>query len=84
MSDLTTTTNPNGSHSPIGVNLLPEKVLHLAEKPWVICRLGAPDNSRIVARFANKQDAEDDLRTITRFVKDGGQYVVALDVVEAR
>lgn len=84
MSDLTTTTNPNGSQSPVGVNLLSSPVLHLAEKPWVICRLGAPESSRIVARFVNRQDAEDDLRTITRFIKDGGQYVVALDVVEAR
>ena len=83
MSDLTTTTNPNGSDSPVGVNLLTQKVLHLAEKPWVICRLGVPDDSRIIARFANKQDAEDDLRTITRFINDGGQYIVALDVVEA-
>lgn len=83
MADSGTTTNPSGSQSPVGVNFLDQKVLHLAEKPWVICRLGAPDDSRIIARFANKQDAEDDLRKITRFVKDGGQYIVALDVVEA-
>lgn len=83
MADSGTTTNPSGRQSPVGVSLLEQKVLHLAEKPWVICRLGAADNNRIVARFVNKQDAEDDLRTITRFVKDGGQYVVALDVVEA-
>lgn len=84
MTDSGITTNLNGSESLVGVNLLPSPVLHLAEKPWVICRLGVPDDSRIVARFVNKQDAEDDLRTLTRFVKDGGQYVVALDVVESR
>lgn len=82
MQNRDSTTNPIGSQSPVGVGFLEQKVLHLAEKPWVICRLGAPDDSRIIARFVNKQDAEDDLRTITRFVKDGGQYVVAFDVVE--
>lgn len=84
MADSGTTTSLGGRQSSAEVNLLPQKVLHLAEKPWVICRLGASDDSRIVARFVNKQDAEDDLRTITRFINDGGQYVVALDVVEGR
>ncbi|HAJ59544.1 MAG TPA: hypothetical protein DCP31_09950 [Cyanobacteria bacterium UBA8543] len=60
-------------------------ILHPHEKPWVICRLGVTEQStRIVGRYANKQDAEDDLRIITRFVKTGGQFVVAFDVVEAK
>lgn len=61
-------------------------ILHPAEKPWVICRL--PDNTsqenEIVSRYANKQDAEDDLRIITRFVKSGGRFIVTFDVVEAK
>lgn len=52
------------------------------EKPWVICRLGVKSPSRIIRRYTNRQDAEDDLRILTRFVKDGGQYVVAFDVLE--
>jgi hypothetical protein len=51
-------------------------------KPWVICRLGVKPPSRIIRRYVNRQDAEDDLRVMTRFVKDGGQYVVAFDVIE--
>jgi hypothetical protein len=59
-------------------------ILHPHEKPWVICRLGETDPAkRIVSRYANKQDAEDDLRVITRFIKGGGQFVIAFDVVEA-
>lgn len=58
------------------------KQLQLPEKPWVICRLGTKPPNRIVGRYVNRQDAEDDLRSLTRFIKDGGQYVVALDVVE--
>lgn len=53
-----------------------------ADKPWVICRLGVKSTKRIIRRYVNRQDAEDDLRMMTRFVKDGGQYVVAFDVVE--
>ena len=37
------------------------KVLHPAEKPWVICRLGVKLLNRIVRRYANRQDAEDDM-----------------------
>lgn len=58
------------------------KILKPADKPWVICRLGVKSTSRVIRRYTNRQDAEDDLRTMTRFVKDGGQYVVAFDVVE--
>lgn len=53
-----------------------------ADKPWVICRLGVKPDNRVIRRYTNRQDAEDDLRVMTRFVKDGGQYVVAFDVVE--
>lgn len=52
------------------------------DKPWVICRLGVKPPNRIIRRYRNRQDAEDDLRILTRFVQDGGQYVVAFDVLE--
>ena len=65
-------------------------ILH--PKPWVICRLGVKPPSRVIRRYVNHQDADsasgsdvgasDDLRTMNRFVKDGGQYVVAFDVIE--
>lgn len=58
------------------------KQLQPHPKPWCICRLGAKPPSRIIRRYANRQDAEDDIRQLTRFVKDGGQYVIAYDVVE--
>lgn len=58
------------------------KSVQPAEKPWVICRLGVKPHKRVIRRYVNRQDAEDDLRLMTRFVKDGGQYVVAFDVVE--
>lgn len=58
------------------------KQLIPAEKPWVICRLGVKSTNRVIRRYTNRQDAEDDLRVMTRFVKDGGQYVVAFDVIE--
>ncbi len=58
------------------------KITRPTEKPWVICRLGVKPPNRVIRRYVNRQDAEDDLRFITRFVKDGGQYVVAFDVVE--
>lgn len=58
------------------------KIIRPAEKPWVICCLGVKPANRVIRRYVNRQDAEDDLRVMTRFVKDGGQYVVAFDVVE--
>lgn len=58
------------------------KSIQPADKPWVICRLGVKSSSRVIRRYVNRQDAEDDLRTMNRFLKDGGQYVVAFDVVE--
>lgn len=58
------------------------KQLQPAEKRWCICRLGAKPPNRIIRRYVNRQDAEDDLRQLIRFVQDGGQYVVAFDVVE--
>lgn len=51
-------------------------------KPWTICRLGVKSDNRIIRRYTNRQDAEDDLRVMTRFVQDDGQYVVAFDVIE--
>ncbi len=35
---------------------------------WVIARLGTDETSRIVARFRNRQDADDSLRMIHRFL----------------
>ncbi len=58
------------------------KQLQPAEKPWVIARLGTKPPNRIIRRYVNRQDAEDDLRQLTRFVQDGGQYVIAYDVIE--
>lgn len=58
------------------------KQIKPTEKPWCICRLGTKPPNRIIRRYVNRQDAEDDLRTVSRFVRDGGQYVIAFDVVE--
>jgi hypothetical protein len=58
------------------------KILEAHDKPWCICRLGAKPGHRIIRRYVNRQDAEDDLKVLTRFVKDGGQYVIAFDVIE--
>lgn len=54
---------------------------HVPNKPWCICRLGESEDKRIIARYANLQDAEDDLRSLIKFVKDNGQYVIA-DILE--
>jgi hypothetical protein len=120
MSDLVTATNPDGSNSPVGVDLLGQLGgNHLTEfdptdhsnrtlqtiatlrqevtkrgrqpltkqflghdKPWCICRLGAEPPTRVIRRYVNRQDAEDDLRMVNRFVRDGARYVIAFDVVE--
>lgn len=37
--------------------------------PWVIARLGVDSKSRIVARFMNRQDAEDSLRLLNRLMR---------------
>lgn len=58
------------------------KIFKPHEKPWCICRLGVKPPKRIIRRYTNRQDADDDLRQLSRFVRDGGQYVVAFDVVE--
>ena len=51
-------------------------------KPWCICHLGAKPPSRIIRRYVNRQDAEDDLKALRRFVRNGNQYVMVFDVVE--
>lgn len=38
-----------------------------SSRPWVIARLGVNSKSRIVSRFANRQDADDSLRMIHKF-----------------
>jgi hypothetical protein len=58
------------------------KTLRPAEKPWVICQLGACEISRVVGRYANRTDAETALRFIQKKTKVGGHFVVAFDVVE--
>jgi hypothetical protein len=58
------------------------KILRPHDKPWCICRLGTKPPTRIIRRYVHRQDAEDDLRVVTRFVQDGGQYVIAFDVQE--
>lgn len=37
--------------------------------PWVIARLGVEEKSRIVARFMNRQDADDSLRLLLRLIR---------------
>lgn len=60
------------------------KVLHLHEKPWCICRLGELDaKSRVVRRYTNRQDADDDLRQITHYIKDNDVQTPVFDVVES-
>lgn len=49
------------------------------KKPWIIARLGATDNNRVVGRYVNRRDAEDDLRSLKKFVKNDEQYVVCYD-----
>ena len=58
------------------------KSLRPAVKPWVICKLGASEISRIVGRYANRNDAETALRFIQMKTQVGGQFVVAFDVEE--
>jgi len=58
------------------------KTLRPAEKPWVICKLGASEKNRVVGRYANRTDAETALRFIQMKTHVGGQFVVAFDVVE--
>jgi hypothetical protein len=58
------------------------KTLRPAEKPWVICKLGASEKSRVVGRYANRSDAETALRFIQMKTHVGGHFVVAFDVVE--
>jgi len=50
-------------------------------KPWCICHLGVQVS--ILRRYANRQDAENDLRLITKFVPVG-QYAIAFDVIETQ
>jgi hypothetical protein len=52
-----------------------------ADKPWVIVRLGASAQTRIIQRYVNRQDADDALRFINKAV-GVGQFVVAFDVEE--
>ncbi len=58
------------------------KTLRPAEKPWVICKLGQCEKSRVVGRYANRSDAETALRFIQMKTHVGGHFVVAFDVVE--
>ena len=58
------------------------KTLRPAEKPWVICKLGASEISRVVCRYANRTDAENALRFIQKKTQVGGHFVVAFDVEE--
>ncbi len=58
------------------------KSLRPAEKPWVICKLGANEISRVVGRYVNRSDAETALRFIQMKTRVGGHFVVAFDVVE--
>ena len=58
------------------------KSLRPAEKPWIICKLGASEKSRVVGRYANRSDAETALRFIPMKTHVGGHFVVAFDVVE--
>jgi len=58
------------------------KTLRPAQKPWVICKLGANEISRVVGRYVNRSDAETALRFIQMKTKVGGHFVVVFDVVE--
>lgn len=56
--------------------------LQPTDKPWVIAMLGASAQTRIIGRYANRQDAEDALRFINKAAGSVGQFVVAFDVVD--
>ena len=58
------------------------KSLRPAQKPWVICQLGASEKTRVVGRYVNRSDAETALRFLQMKTKVGGQFVVAFDVEE--
>lgn len=51
------------------------------KKVWIIARLGANDADRVLGRYVNRQDAEDDLRSLRKFVKNDEQqqYVICYD-----
>jgi hypothetical protein len=59
------------------------RTLRPAEKPWVICKLGTEEKTRVIARYANRSDADDALRFISKATRTAGQFVVAFDVVES-
>ena len=59
------------------------RTLRPAEKPWVICKLGTEEKTRIIARYANRSDADDALRFIGKATRTAGQFVMAFDVVES-
>lgn len=56
-------------------------ILQPADKPWMIVILGASAQTRIIRRYLNRQDAEDDIKTMQRFLPSK-RFVVAFDVVE--
>lgn len=59
------------------------RTLRPAAKPWVIAKLGKSDEkSRIIRRYANRQDADDDLRLLSPAISAVGQFVVAFDLVK--
>jgi hypothetical protein len=47
----------------------------------MIVILGASAQTRIIRRYLNRQDAEDDIKTMQRFLPSK-RFVVAFDVVE--
>jgi hypothetical protein len=47
-----------------------ESDIERQHRPWAICRLGvASEKNRVVARFANRQDADDYLRSLYRLMR---------------
>ncbi|MBN3923210.1 hypothetical protein [Nostoc sp. NMS4] len=48
------------------------KPVSAQNQPWAIARTVVITQSQIVARFANRQDAEDHLRFLRRTIPNGG------------
>jgi hypothetical protein len=59
------------------------RTLRPAEKPWIICKLGTSEKTRVIARYTNRSDADEALRFIIKATKTAGHFVVAFDVVES-